>query len=109
LGYTRIGKIEIGDRVFIGDSSIILPGVRIGSDVVIGAGSVVTSDIPDNSVVYGNPARVIGGLRPWLERKKSEMASVPVFGEEYSFREGVTKAMRAEMNARMTNRVGYIS
>jgi maltose O-acetyltransferase len=108
LGYTRIAKVDIGDRVFIGDSSIILPGVRIGSDVVIGAGSVVTRDIPEDSVACGNPASVVGPLRPWLERKKREMSAVPCFGEEYTVRRGVTEAMRSDMNDRMEGRVGYI-
>jgi carbonic anhydrase/acetyltransferase-like protein (isoleucine patch superfamily) len=53
----RFGRITIGDDVFIGSNSIILPGVTIGSRVVIGAGSVVTRDVPDNSVVVGNPAK----------------------------------------------------
>ena len=73
LGYTRIGKVEIGDRVFVGAGSVILPGVRIGSDVVIGAGSVVSHDIPDNVVAAGNPARVVGALDEYVARRKGEM------------------------------------
>jgi maltose O-acetyltransferase len=108
LGYTRIGKVDIGDRVFIGASSIVLPGVRIGSDVVIGAGSVVSRDIADNLVVCGNPAGVLGSTDEWLERKRSEMAAVPCFGEEYTIRQDVTEAMKAEMNDRMVDRIGYV-
>lgn len=51
--------VTIGDSVWIGGSATILPGVTIGSNVTIGAGSVVTHDIPDNSIAVGNPARVI--------------------------------------------------
>ncbi|HAC62587.1 MAG TPA: maltose O-acetyltransferase [Cyanothece sp. UBA12306] len=51
--------IEIGDNVWIGGSSIILPGVTIGKNTTIGAGSIVTKDIPDNVVAVGNPCRVI--------------------------------------------------
>ena len=51
--------ITFGSNIFVGAESIILPGVNIGSNVVIGAGSVVTKDVSDNSVVAGNPAKYI--------------------------------------------------
>lgn len=53
------GEIKVGDNSFIGSNSLILPGTRIGSNCVIGAGSVVRGVIPDNSVAIGNPAKVI--------------------------------------------------
>ncbi|MBN2071149.1 MAG: acyltransferase [Candidatus Krumholzibacteriota bacterium] len=108
LDYTRIGKVKIGDRVFIGASSIILPGVTIGSDVVIGAGSVVTGNIPDGQVVAGNPARAICAIDQFLRRKEDEMAACPTFGEEYTMRKNVSSEMKAEMNRRMTGGIGYI-
>ena len=51
--------VFIGDNCFIGSKAIILPGVRIGNEVIVGAGSVVTKDIPSNCIVAGNPARII--------------------------------------------------
>lgn len=51
--------VSIGDSVWIGGNVTILPGVSIGDNVTIGAGSVVTKDIPDNVVAAGNPCRVI--------------------------------------------------
>lgn len=51
--------VSIGENVFIGDNVMILKGVNIGRNAVIGAGSVVTSDIPENAVAAGNPCRVI--------------------------------------------------
>ena len=56
----RLGCIEIMDNVYIGPASRILPNVRINKNCIISAGSVVTQDIPENSVVAGNPAKVIG-------------------------------------------------
>lgn len=52
-------EVTIGDNVWIGGNTVILPGVHIGSNTVIGAGSVVTKDIPDWSLAAGNPCRVI--------------------------------------------------
>jgi acetyltransferase-like isoleucine patch superfamily enzyme len=54
--------VSVGDRVWIGNRVIILPGVTIGDDAVVGAGAVVTSNVPSRSVVVGNPARVIRQL-----------------------------------------------
>jgi maltose O-acetyltransferase len=56
------GKISIGNRVWIGGGTIILPGVTIGDDTVIGAGSIVTHDIPSGVVAVGNPCRVLRKL-----------------------------------------------
>lgn len=58
-GINVFGRIVIGNNVFIGSHTIFLPGVRVGNSVVIGAGSVVSRDIPDNSLAVGVPARVI--------------------------------------------------
>lgn len=56
----EFGKpVEIGSDVWVGGGAIILPGVRIGSRAVIGAGSVVTRDVPDGAFAAGNPCRVI--------------------------------------------------
>jgi acetyltransferase-like isoleucine patch superfamily enzyme len=53
------GDIKVGDNTYIGISCTILPGTRIGRDCVIGSGSVVRGVVPDGSVVYGNPSRVV--------------------------------------------------
>jgi maltose O-acetyltransferase len=67
LGYEYGIPVTIGDNVWIGGNTVICPGVHIGNNVVIGAGSVVTKDIPDWSFAAGNPCRVI---RPITERDK---------------------------------------
>lgn len=64
--------IIIGDNVYAGNNVIFLPGVSIGNNVVIGAGAVVTKDIPDNSVVGGIPAKVIKTTDEYLYKLKKE-------------------------------------
>ncbi len=71
----RLGCIEIGDNVFVGAGATILYNVRIGSDCVIAAGSVVTKDIPAGSVAAGVPARVIGTTKELIEKRRTEQAS----------------------------------
>lgn len=66
----QTGCIEVMDNVFIGSKVIILPNVRIGNNVIVGAGSIVTKDIPDNSVVAGNPAKVISSFEDYVIKRK---------------------------------------
>jgi maltose O-acetyltransferase len=108
LGYTHIGKVKIGDNVFIGANSIVLPNVTIGSNSIIGAGSLVSKDVPANVVAAGNPVEVICTLESFLERHREQMAQGPCFDESYTLRRGVTPKMKEEMNQRMVEGQGYI-
>ncbi len=65
-GIETTSPILIGENCWLGGNVTILPGVTIGNNCVIGAGSVVVKDIPDNSVAVGNPAKVIKTLQPNL-------------------------------------------
>lgn len=73
LGYTKAGAIIIGNDVFIGWNSIIIGPVRIGDKVIIGAGCVVTKDIPSNSVVVGNPSRIICSYDDYIEKNRNKI------------------------------------
>lgn len=73
LGYSRVGCVIIGNNVFIGADAIILHGVKIGNDVIIGAGALVTKNVPDNSVVVGNPGRVIGSVKDYINKNRKQM------------------------------------
>lgn len=59
-----VSPVVIGDRVWIGFNAIVLKGVTIGEGAIVGAGSVVTCDVPPHTIVAGNPARVIRELHP---------------------------------------------
>ncbi len=80
LRLTRLAPITIEARCFIGDSAVIMPGVRIGPDAIIGAGSVVTRDVPPNSVAAGNPARVLCSLEAFLAKHREKAAAGRTFG-----------------------------
>lgn len=79
----KFGVIKIGDYSFVGSNAIIMPGVHIGKNCVIGAGSVVTRDFPDNSVLCGVPAKRICSTEEYAEKCLSHMP--PGFdAEEYA-------------------------
>jgi len=77
-GINIFGRITIGNHVFIGSHTIILPGVSIGDNVVIGAGSVVSRDIPSNSVAVGVPAKVLKSI----DEYKSSVLAKAVYVHE---------------------------
>lgn len=108
LNYTRIGRVTIGNNVFVGAESVILPGVTIGDNVVIGANSTVTHSIPANSVAVGSPARVVGTLDSFLEKNRKAMETVPCYGEEYTLRQAVSMEKRMEQKAQLCDKIGYI-
>ena len=64
----KFGKIVVGEGTFVGARSIIMPGVKIGSHCVVGAGSIVTKDVPDNTVVCGVPARAVCTLEEYAKK-----------------------------------------
>lgn len=108
LNFTKVGRVTIGDRVFIGAESVVLPGVTIGNDVIIGANSTVTHDIPSNSVAVGSPARVICSLEEYLEKERSRMKDAPIYDESYTLRKDVSIELRLKQKEELDGKIGYI-
>ncbi len=73
LGYSKVGCVDIGNDVFIGYGAIILPNTRIGNRVIVGAGTVVAKDVPDNVVIVGNPFRIICTFDEYIEKNRRNM------------------------------------
>lgn len=109
LGYARIGNVNIGDNVFIGAGSVILPCVTIGNDSIIGANSTVTHDIPPRTVYAGQPAKYICSLEDFLAKHKRQMAVRPVYGEEFSLRANPSLELRKKMYDELSDgKPGYL-
>jgi maltose O-acetyltransferase len=108
LGYTRIGNVNIGNTVFVGASTVILPGVTIGDNVVIGANSTVSRDIPSNSVAVGSPARVVCSIDDFIVRNKELMKTRPCYGEDYTLRGPITKEKKEQMYRELQDGIGFV-
>lgn len=108
IGYARIGRVTIGDNVFIGAGSIVLPGVTIGSNTVIGAGSVVSRSIPDGVVAIGSPAKPVQKIEEFTDKHKMAMKICPVYGEEYTLRSKITGDMKQQQYQELEETCGYI-
>lgn len=105
LGYTKFGKIDIKENCFIGHSATVLCDVTIGPNSIVGAGSIVTKDVPPNSVVAGAPAKVVCSLEDYLARHRVDDSTV--FGEEY-FIDNLTDAKRKQLQDVAERGGGYI-
>lgn len=95
-GQTRLGRVEIGDRVMVGASAVILPGTRIGEDSVVGAGAVVRGEIPPGSLVMGNPGKVspIKAAVAWHQVSARKAPSWP--REGWTIATGITEERKRE-------------
>ena len=107
LGYTKIGLVNIGNKVFIGANTTILSGVSIGDNSIIGAGSVVSKNIEPNSVYAGVPAKYICSLDEYLKKIRNIDKNC-IFDDNYTIEKNMTQHMKNEMKQKLKNGMGLL-
>lgn len=78
----RFGRIYVGENTNIGWDAIIMPGVTIGKNCIVGCGAVVTKDVPDNSVVAGIPAKVLETVEEYAEKNSNRCVNTKHMSSE---------------------------
>jgi len=110
-GYGRVGSITIGNNVFIGAKSIILSGVSIGDNSIIAAGSVVSRDIPSNSIAMGAPAKVSGSYSDFIERERRRIETDTEFVFDLSWsiygKPKINSSKKEAMYQKLLHKKGY--
>lgn len=104
LGYSKVGRVTIGSDVFIGFGSIILPGTSIGNKVIVGAGTVVAKDVPDNVVIAGNPFRVLCSYDEYMEKNSQRIKNGPIFKKLFSDK---TQQEKEDMFKQLDGTIGF--
>ncbi|MDB4734245.1 hypothetical protein OAF62_00800 [Akkermansiaceae bacterium] len=108
LNYTKLGRVTIGDNVFIGASAVILPGVSIGNDVIVGANSTVTQDIPSGMVFAGCPAKLVCSTEDYLTKERVRMETAPCYDENYTLGGNISSEQKQQQRDELKNSNGYV-
>lgn len=107
LNYTKIGNVIIKDKVFIGARAIVMPGVTIGENSIIAAGSVVTKSIPSNEVHGGNPARFIMTVEDYISKQKQIMNTAILYDENCHIHK-ISDTNKMQMKEELKKNKGYV-
>lgn len=94
-------ETHIGNNVFIGSNSIILPGVVIEDNVIVAAGSVVVKSVPQGSIVGGNPAKIIGDFHQYEKKVLSKYVSDQEMDFTKSYKERISQIVDKEPKPKM--------
>lgn len=108
LGYTRIGKVKIGDGTFVGANTIVMPGVSIGKNCIVGTASVVTRDVEDNCVYAGNPARFLCSVQEYYDKQRARMDDLPKYDASYTISGGITADKKQKMIDDLKDKTGFV-
>ena len=109
LGYTKIGRVTIGNNVFIGANTVILPGVSIGCNVIVGANSTVTKDIPSGMVYAGCPAKLVCTTEQFINKERKRLEYSPCYDDTWTLRKKVSVERRVKQKQDLNEfKIGYI-
>jgi maltose O-acetyltransferase len=108
LDATILGRVKIHESCHIGSRTLILPGVEIGPRSIVGANSVVSKDIPPDSVAAGNPARVICSMQEYLDKLREHMQKAPQFPYKKYDRKYITRDGKREMREKLDKTKGFM-
>jgi maltose O-acetyltransferase len=108
-GYIRVGRVDIGRKVYIGAHAIVLPGVTIGDHAIVGAGSVVREDVSAGAIVMGNPAVEVGRVEAFAAKHRARIAERPCYPRAgFSAYEYVTAENMLVMRRDLIDGSGYV-
>lgn len=108
VDYTKIGRVALKNNCFIGAKSIIMPGVMVGENAIVAAGSVVTKNVEPNTVVGGNPAKFIMLVGDLKTKHEVLMKKSKIYDKEWLLKNGITSLMKNQMNQDLKTENGYI-
>lgn len=107
LGYAKIGQVSIGNNVFLGAGTIVLPNVKIDDNTVVGAGSVVTHDLLGGGIYAGNPVKKIYSYEEWINKEKNNLKKYHRYDETYKIN-NIDSNKKTKMKHDLRNSIGYI-
>ncbi|MDR6878654.1 acyltransferase [Bacillus sp. 3255] len=108
INYTKLGSITIEDNVFIGARALIMPGVTIGKNSIIGAGSIVTKSIPADSVAVGNPAKVVATLQDYVNKTDILLGNSKKYDQRFTIKGKISDLDKDKMYRDLMEEIGFV-
>ncbi|KKI91432.1 hypothetical protein WQ54_14750 [Bacillus sp. SA1-12] len=108
INYTKIGSITIEDNVFIGARALIMPGVTVGKNSIVAAGSIVTKSVSEGSIVAGNPAKVISTIENYSQKINELKNGTWKYDSGYTLAGNISNINKENMYEELKNKLGFI-
>lgn len=108
INYTKIGKVLLKNNCFIGARSIIMPGITVGVNAIVAAGSVVVKNVEDGTVVGGNPAKFIMSVDDLKAKHQIQIKESAVYEKDFLIQNGISEEKKNQMNTELEKKYGYL-